>query len=131
MIGQGTERLPHQPGILRLGRRDDVPRLLCAADLIVSSSAFGEGFSNSIAEGMAAGLPAVATDTGDAKYLVGDTGAVVPPRNSEALAAAILMLLSDRKSDLPARSAAARARIVDRFSLRQAVISFRGLYAAA
>jgi glycosyltransferase involved in cell wall biosynthesis len=128
LIGQGTEHLPEQPGVFRLGRRDDVPQLLCAADLAVSSSAFGEGFSNAIAEGMAAGLPAVATDTGDAQHLVGDTGLIVQPRNPRELAAAISSLLEYPQQEFQARSKAARARIVEHFSLERAVMSFRRLY---
>lgn len=130
LIGQGTENLAPQPGIYRLGRRDDVARLLRAADVVVSSSAFGEGFSNAIAEGMATGLPAIATDSGDARYLVDDTGIIVPPRNAPALAKSMHLLLQAQPGELPARGAAARARIVDMFSLRRAVMAFRQLYAA-
>jgi glycosyltransferase involved in cell wall biosynthesis len=131
LIGQGTENLAPRPGIFRLGRRDDVPRLLNAADIVVSSSAFGEGFSNAVAEGMASGLPAVATDTGDARIIVGDTGIVVPPRNPAALADGIGKLLAGNKSDLCARSAAARLRIVNCFSLQRAVAAFHSLYGEA
>jgi glycosyltransferase involved in cell wall biosynthesis len=131
LIGQGTEALPAQSNVYRLGRRHDVPRLLTAADLIVSSSAFGEGFSNALAEGMAAGLPAVATDTGDARLLIGDTGRIVPPRSASALAAAISSLFHETKGELRARSEGARARIVDRFSLQRAVLEFRDLYRVA
>ena len=56
LIGRDTERLATPSNVHALGSRNDVERLLVAADLIVSSSAFGEGFSNALAEGMAAGL---------------------------------------------------------------------------
>ncbi len=81
LIGAGSKDLRAGSNIMCLGGRDDVPRLLAAADVVVSSSAFGEGFSNAIAEGMACGLPAVATAVGDAHLIVGDTGLVVPPSN--------------------------------------------------
>ena len=61
VMGDGTEMLPDTPGLIRLGRCDRVAQVFAAADLIVSASAYGEGFSNAIAEGMACGLPAVAT----------------------------------------------------------------------
>lgn len=129
LIGAGTEQLAERPNIVRLGRRDDVPRLLCAADFIVSSSAFGEGFSNAIAEGMACGLPAVATDVGDARTIIGDTGLVVPPRDPEALAAAIRTLAEATPAAHANRSERARMRIVQSFSLARAVEAWARLYA--
>jgi glycosyltransferase involved in cell wall biosynthesis len=128
LMGQGTDTdLPPRPGVLALGRRDDVPDVLSAADIIVSSSAFGEGFSNALAEGMACGLLPVATDVGDAKRIVGDTGYIVPPRDPAALAGAIAaaMALPDRT----AKGAAARRRIEERFSFDRAAERFRKLYA--
>ncbi len=128
LIGKGTEGLPDRPGLERLGGRTDVAELLPAADLIVNSSAFGEGFSNAIAEGMAAGLPAVATDVGDARAIIGETGIVVPPRAPGALAEAIQALLSETPESRAARSAAARARIENRFPLAGAAQAFTRLH---
>ncbi len=61
---RSTESLPENPGLHRLGQRHDMPRLLAACEVLVCSSPFREGFSNAIAEGMAAGLPVVGTDAG-------------------------------------------------------------------
>lgn len=130
LIGADTEHLPAQPNTLRLGRRDDVERLLPAADFVVSSSAFGEGFSNALAEGMACGLPAISTDVGDAAIIVGDTGAIVPPRDPQALAAAIRELASEGRKTYGERSRRARARIVEQFSLERSVARWSESYAA-
>src|SRR5439155_14583176 len=111
LVGTGTENLPTAPNLFRLGRRCDVARLLAAADFVVSSSRFGEGFSNALAEGMACGLPAVATDVGDAQLIVGDSGILVPAHNVPALANAISMLAREPGTVRTQRGARARAHI--------------------
>jgi glycosyltransferase involved in cell wall biosynthesis len=130
LVGAGTENLPAAANVLRLGRRQDVARLFAAADFTVSSSGFGEGFSNALAEGMACGLPAIATDVGDAKLILGDTGLVVPPENPRALAAAIRTLAREPAAARGDRRAKARARIVDNFAMTHAVQRYAGLYAS-
>jgi glycosyltransferase involved in cell wall biosynthesis len=129
MIGRGTENLPVPPHVRGLGRRADIPRLLAAADFVVSSSAFGEGFSNAIAEGMACGLPPIATSVGDAPTIIGDTGWVVSPRDPEALAEAIRKLIQESPDQRANRGARARARIGQYFSLDCALARFAEVYA--
>ena len=129
LIGLGTEALPPHPRALGLGRRTDVPRLLSAADGIVSSSAFGEGFSNALAEGMAAGCVPVGTDVGDTRPLIGDTGWVVPPRDAAALAEALTALRDLAPDALQAAGARAARRAHDHFSLDGAVRRFGAVYA--
>jgi glycosyltransferase involved in cell wall biosynthesis len=130
LVGAGTENLPAAANVLRLGRRQDVARLFAAADFTVSSSGFGEGFSNALAEGMACGLPAIATDVGDAKLILGDTGLVVPPENPRARAAASRTLAREPAAARSDRRAKARARIVDNFAMTHAVQRYAGLYAS-
>lgn len=128
-IGRGTESLPDRPGLHRLGQRHDVPRLLAACDILVSSSAFGEGFSNVIAEGMAAGLAVVATDVGDVRRIVRDTGLIVPPKDPVALARAIQYLV-DNPEERRALGVKARERIAKNFSLDRAVRAWAEAYQA-
>jgi glycosyltransferase involved in cell wall biosynthesis len=128
LIGRGTEQLAGAPNLHRLGHRSDVPRLLAAADAIVSSSAFGEGFSNAVAEGMACGLPAIATDVGDAREIIGDAGIVVPPRAPDALAAAMRSFADQPWDHRAALGQRARARICETFTIEQALARFSSAY---
>ena len=74
-----------------LGHRRDVPRITRAADLYVSSSV-SEGLGTSILEALACGTPVVATQAGGAAEMVRPeaTGWLVPVRDADALAAAML-----------------------------------------
>ncbi len=88
-VGLGTERIDGPDNFFPLGLRDDVPDLLRAMDALVSTSHFGEGTSNSILEGMATGLPIVATDVGDAAGIVGSGGRIVRPGDVDAIVSAL------------------------------------------
>jgi len=94
----------------------------------VSSSAFGEGFSNVLAEGMACGLPAIATDVGDARSIIGDGGLIVPARDPHALAAAIRTLAHEPQAARAARGQQARAHIIANFAMTQAITRYREIY---
>lgn len=106
--------------VLFAGERRDMPSVYPAFDLLCSSSS-SEGFSNAIAEAMSSGVPCAVTDVGDSSLIVGDTGAVAPPRAPEALAAAIEALLARRRQDAEALGRLARQRILERFGLDRLV----------
>jgi glycosyltransferase involved in cell wall biosynthesis len=75
------------------GPRQDVPRLLAAADVYVNASHW-EGMSVAILEALAAGLPVIATRVGDAGRIITPlTGRLVPPQRPDLLAEAMLELL--------------------------------------
>ncbi|MCZ6744213.1 MAG: glycosyltransferase [Alphaproteobacteria bacterium] len=100
-----------------LGLRDDMARINAALDIAVSSSAFGEGFSNAVAEAMACGVPCVVTDVGDSGLMVGDTGRVVVPKDSAALGEAMAGLLGIGAEGRARLGRAARRRIEENYSL--------------
>ncbi|WP_202865327.1 glycosyltransferase family 4 protein [Ornithinimicrobium sufpigmenti] len=60
-----------------LGRRDDVPELLAAADVVVSGAQW-EGQPLWLQEALGAGVPVVATDVGGTRVVVGDAAVLVP-----------------------------------------------------
>ena len=130
MVGYGTERLPRPANVRALGLRTDTARLIAAADVVVSTSAFGEGFSNVIAEGMSAGLVPVATDVGDARRIIGDTGFVISPGDTGALIAAIAKEAGSARAERVSRGRRARARIVEKYGLPRALECYERLYSA-
>jgi glycosyltransferase involved in cell wall biosynthesis len=91
-----------------LGRREDVPALLAACDVFCLPSLY-EGSSLAVLEAMAAGIPVVSSAIGGTEELVenGCSGLLVPPGDTEGLAAALRRLLGD--ADLR-RELAAKAR---------------------
>lgn len=115
-----TERLGIADRLIWAGARQDMRAVYCALDLACSSSAFGEGFSNAVGEGMACGVPCVVTDVGDSARIVGELGEVAPPRDADALAAALARML-DRIEGNVDIGRQARARIVDEFSVDRMV----------
>ena len=100
MAGSGTENIDAPPNLMALGYRRDMPDLYAAADLSLSTSIFGEGFPNVVAEAMACGVPVVATDVGDSRRIVGDTGVIVPPRDIAAMVTAIARIRSQSKTKM-------------------------------
>jgi glycosyltransferase involved in cell wall biosynthesis len=114
--------------VMLLGERSDIPRLNNAFDIGCSASAWGEGFSNSIGEAMACGVPCAVTDVGDSAYIVADTGLVSPPRAPEALAKAIAGLIEIGRSGRQQLGTKARQRIETEFSLPAIVRRYEGLY---
>ena len=103
--------------------RDDMSAVFSACDVVCSSSAYGEGFSNTLAEAMACGRRCIATDVGDASYIIGATGRVVPPSDENALADGIAELWVEVSRD-GETSGAARERIVKNFSIDTMVSGF-------
>ncbi len=128
LVGKGTDTLALPPNVRALGARHDVERLYAAVDVVVSSSAFGEGFSNALAEGMSAGLVPIATDVGDSAAIIGETGRIVPPGDASALAAAIAAEAGLSQDDRASRGAAARQRILDHYTIDNAVSAYERLY---
>lgn len=119
------ERLAAEAGVgarLVWARGERVGReVYSALDAAVLSSDPGESFPNVVAEAMACGRPVVLTDSGDGPLVVGDTGAVVPPRDPEALARGIVEVLERARTPGDGLSARTRARIEREFSVERLV----------
>ena len=78
-----------------IGERDDVPVLLAAGDIYISSSHY-EGQSLAVLEAMFSGLPVIATDVGDNRQIISaDCGLVLPAAQPDKLAESITYLAQD------------------------------------
>lgn len=112
-----------------LGRRSDIAHLNAAFDIATLSSSFGEGFPNIIGEAMACGTPCVATDIGDSRKIIADTGITVPASDPAALAAAWARLIDAGREERQRLGNAARERMLQHYSLKAVAESFEHLYA--
>lgn len=110
-----------------LGKRSDVAAIDASLDVAVCSSTT-EGFPNVVGEAMSCGVPCVATDVGECRVVVGDTGRIVPKQNPQALGESIVELLSLPHEDRVALGQAARRRVVARYDIVNIVARYRQLW---
>jgi glycosyltransferase involved in cell wall biosynthesis len=109
------------------GERSDSQRLMRAMDLFCLSS-WSEAFPNVLGEAMSCGVPCVTTDVGDSAAIVGETGIVVRPSDSEALARGLWTMVDKTDRERRALGQAARARIETNFALDSMVEHYARLY---
>ena len=137
VVGEGSRRdaLEAQARELRIahrvvftGRRDDVPAVTAALDVAVLPS-YREAQGLTILEAMALSRPVVASDVGGIPEMIqdGTTGLLVPPHDPEALAAAIIRLLTDHPlADTLGR--AGHDLVHDRFCIELMVRAVEAIY---
>jgi len=140
IVGEGDDReelermideLKIRDHVTMLGRRDDMPSVYASLDIMVSASR-QEGLPMAILEGMATGLPLVATTVGEVPTLVQEdrTGKLVPPEDAEQLAGAIAELLHD-PAKRAALGAAARRLIENEYSAQRMTDDYLRVYEEA
>lgn len=124
LVGGGILERPLRERIEQKGLQDrvtlhgnvphaELPALLRAGSLFALPS-HAEGMSNALLEAISCGLPVVITDTGGTRELFRDNGVIVPKRDPDALARAIVRILGDPEG----RAAMGRAslEVADRYS---------------
>jgi len=112
-----------------LGHREDIPEILAASNVTVDASYAGLGLTGSLRESLAVETPVIGTNLEGIPELVldGETGLLVPPRNPEALAQAILRVI-ENPTRAKAMARAGRKRVEALFSTRLKVEKTEALY---
>jgi glycosyltransferase involved in cell wall biosynthesis len=112
-----------------LGRVDDMPALMNAADALALSSVV-EGLPMALIEAAASGLPAVATDAGGVREAIldGHTGFIAPPGDPAALAEAMARLAALPPEDRARMGMAARAHAAARFDIKRVAAEWDRAY---
>ena len=114
--------------VIFIGLSSDIEEILPMAELFLLPSLW-EGLPNVLLEAMAAGKPVIATEVGGVPELVihGETGMLVPHKDSDALACAIADLLKNR---LKARrmGETGRIRAEEHFSIQKMIEKTESLY---
>lgn len=113
--------------VVLLGKRSDIPSLLNKADYFILSSRH-EGLPTVVIEAMACGTFVIATDCGGSAEIMGDTGILVPPQNSEALAEALKEAVNKMPLEIQENNLKARQRVEELFSLEKSVQNWLKLY---
>ncbi|MCH4873234.1 glycosyltransferase family 4 protein [Pseudomonas sp. TMW22091] len=119
----------YEERFILLGQRQDVAICLKAMDVFCLHS-YTEGFPNVLGEAMSMGLPCVTTDVGDAAFLIGDNGLVVPPQAPVELSTALAHLIELSPEERREIGQGAYQRIVDNFTMKCAELRFKEIYDA-
>jgi len=142
VVGDGSERerLRHRTedlslgdGVRFLGRREDIPGILAAADAsVLCSHPVVETFPLAVLEAMACGVPVVASDVGAVREMIadGEEGRIVPPGDVEALAGA-LVSLAEAPEAARAMGSRGRARVVRDFTVETMVGRYAEMFGEA
>lgn len=127
-----ARRVHRCPDVRYLGRRNDVACLLAISDLFVLPSYLREGVPRVLLEAAALGIPLITTDMPGCREVArhGENGLLIPPKDPQALAAAIVGLLGD-----PARrrrmGQAGREHVTGNFHLDTVARRYAAIYRAA
>ena len=118
-----------QERIRFLGVRRDMPAVMNAADAFVLASSW-EGMPNTLLEASASELPIVATDVGGSREIVVDrqTGLLVPPHDSQALAEAMQNIMGLTAAERTRLGQAGRTFVDENFGLRSITSVWESLY---
>ena len=102
---------------------------MCIRDsIVIVPSAFGEGFSNVLVEGMLTSLFPVATDVGDAKKIIGSTGFILSDSDEETLKKEFSKIIKVKKALVKTMGRKARNRAHKLFAIEKMINSYDNVF---
>lgn len=123
-----AEKIGVKKKIIFLGYRTDILELMHVFDVFVLPS-LSEGLSNVLLEAMITSKPVIATNVGGNPEVIedGKTGLLVPPKDPQKIAEAVLSLLSDEDKRIRMGEAGLR-RVKEKFSISKTVQEYKKVY---
>jgi glycosyltransferase involved in cell wall biosynthesis len=126
-LEQQVDQLDLGDAVHFLGARNDIPQLMAACDMLVIPSE-SEGLPFVLLEAMAAGLPVIATRVGRISKIIGNNvrGLIVPPKNADALADAVLKMFEKEVSSCLSEKALNYVR--ENYDEKKMIESYKQIY---
>ena len=128
LIGKGTDELLTTEGVIALGMKIKIENYYSVGDMIIMPSAYGEGFSNVLAEGMLCNLFPITTDVGDSIKIVANIGLVAKNSSVKELSKVLSKALKIKKSDLRNLQKKSRNKILKEFNIKKMSLQYKKCY---
>ena len=128
LAGKGTDKLDLPNNCIALGMKKDIEEYYNIADIVIVPSAFGEGFSNVLVEGMLTNLFPVATNVGDAKKIIGSTGFILSGSDAETLSKELSKIIKIKKAFIRIMGRKARNRAHKLFAIGKMIRSYDNVF---
>ena len=128
LAGKGTDKLDLPQNCIALGMKKNIEEYYNIADIVIVPSAFGEGFSNVLVEGMLTNLYPVATDVGDAKKIIGSTGFILSGSDEETLKKEFSKIIKIKQVFIKTMGKKARNRAYKLFTIGKMIKSYDNVF---
>ena len=128
LAGKGTENLNLPYNCVALGMKKNIEEYYNIADILIVPSAFGEGFSNVLVEGMLTNLYPVATNVGDAKKIIGNTGFILSGSDEETLKKEFSKIIKVKQALFKTMGRKARNRAHKLFAIGKMIRSYDNVF---
>ena len=128
LAGKGTDKLDLPDDCIALGMKKNIEDYYNIADIVIVPSAFGEGFSNVLVEGMLTNLYPVATDVGDAKEIIGTTGFILSGSDEETLKKEFSKIIKIKQAFIKIKGRKARNRAHKLFTIGKMIKSYDNVF---